>query len=86
MKKIERLSVFFNNGNKKRLVGTLALYKNRFAAFSYSDEWLSSGFSISPFFLQIRCIKRHTVAVLMPVTLIFSGKLLIDVSFIIFLP
>ncbi len=53
MKKIERLSVFFNNGNKKRLVGTLALYKNRFAAFSYSDEWLSSGFSISPFSLPL---------------------------------
>lgn len=31
MKKIDRLSVFFNNGSQKRLVGTLALYKERLA-------------------------------------------------------
>ena len=43
MKKIDRLSVFFNNSQQKRLVGTLALYKNRLAAFSYSDQWLSDG-------------------------------------------
>ena len=53
MKKINRLSVFFNNGCQKTLVGTLALYKERLAAFSYSDEWLSSGFSISPFSLPL---------------------------------
>ncbi|MBR4628871.1 MAG: type II toxin-antitoxin system HipA family toxin [Treponema sp.] len=53
MKKIDRLSVFFDDGTEKRLVGTLALYKNRFAAFSYSDEWISTGFSISPFSLPL---------------------------------
>ena len=53
MKKIDRLSVFFADGPQKRLVGTLALYKNRFAAFSYSDQWLSDGFSISPFSLPL---------------------------------
>lgn len=40
MKKINRLSVLFDNGTTKRLVGTLALYKERYAAFAYSDEWL----------------------------------------------
>ena len=53
MKKIDRLSVFFNDGTQKKLVGTLALYQSRLAAFSYSDEWLSSGFSISPFSLPL---------------------------------
>ena len=53
MRKIDRLSVFFNNGSQKTLVGTLALYKNRLAAFSYSEHWLSSGFSISPFSLPL---------------------------------
>ena len=53
MKKIDRLCVFFNNGSQKTLVGTLALFKNRFAAFSYSDIWLKTGFSISPFSLPL---------------------------------
>ena len=53
MKKINRLSVFFDNGTTKRLVGTLALYKERYAAFAYSDEWLETGFSISPFSLPL---------------------------------
>ena len=53
VKKIDRLSVFYNNGSQKRLVGTLALYQNRLAAFSYSDDWLASGFSISPFSLPL---------------------------------
>ena len=54
MKKIDRLFVFFNNGSQKTLVGTLALFKNRFAAFSYSDIWLKTGFSISPFSLPLK--------------------------------
>ncbi|MCR4790499.1 MAG: type II toxin-antitoxin system HipA family toxin, partial [Treponemataceae bacterium] len=54
MKKIDRLSVFFNNGSEKKLVGTLALYQNRFAAFSYCQQWISSGFSISPFSLPLQ--------------------------------
>ena len=53
MKKTDRLSVFFNDGTQKRQVGTLALYQNRLAAFSYCDEWLASGFSISPFSLPL---------------------------------
>lgn len=53
MKKINRLSVFFDNGTTKRLVGTLALYKERYAAFAYSDEWIETGFSISPFSLPL---------------------------------
>lgn len=53
MKKINRLSVFFDNGTTKRQVGTLALYKERYAAFAYSDEWLENGFSISPFSLPL---------------------------------
>lgn len=53
MKKINRLSVFFDNGTTKHLVGTLALYKERYAAFAYSDEWLETGFSISPFSLPL---------------------------------
>lgn len=53
MKKIDRLSVFFDNGTTKHLVGTLALYKERYAAFAYSDEWLETGFSISPFSLPL---------------------------------
>ncbi len=53
MKKIDRLKIFFNNGLQKHLVGTLALYKNRFAAFAYSDSWLEKGFSISPFSLPL---------------------------------
>lgn len=53
MKKINRLSVLFDNGTTKRLVGTLALYKERYTAFAYSDEWLENGFSISPFSLPL---------------------------------
>ena len=53
MKKVDRLSVFFDNGSQKTPVGTLALYRDRFAAFSYSDQWLSTGFSISPFSLPL---------------------------------
>ena len=53
MKKIDRLTVFFTDGSQKRQVGTLALYQNRLAAFSYCDEWLASGFSISPFSLPL---------------------------------
>lgn len=53
MKKINRLSVLFDNGTTKRLVGTLALYKERYVAFAYTDEWLETVFSISPFSLPL---------------------------------
>lgn len=36
-----------------RYVGTLALSANGRAAFSYDDEWVGSGFSISPFSLPL---------------------------------
>ena len=36
-----------------RVVGTLALTTNGKVAFSYYDEWLTAGFSISPFSLPL---------------------------------
>ena len=45
MHRLNKLDVFFHD----RLVGTMALYQNRLAAFEYSDEWMKEGFSISPF-------------------------------------
>lgn len=53
MKKVSALNVYFNGFSQKQLVGTLALIENRFAAFEYSNEWLSNGFSISPFSLPL---------------------------------
>ena len=35
-------------------VGTLALMSNRKVAFEYSDEWLETGFAISPFALPLK--------------------------------
>ena len=35
-------------------VGRLALYQRRLAAFEYADNWLQSGFSISPFGLPLQ--------------------------------
>ena len=49
MDRVKQLSVLFHD----RLVGTLALYKNRFAAFEYHKDWLADGFSISPFSLPL---------------------------------
>lgn len=49
MDRIHRLDVFYHD----RQVGTMALYQNRLAAFSYSDAWLLDGFSISPFSLPL---------------------------------
>ena len=54
MNRIKTLDVFYNGDRDgKRLVGTLALYQNRFAAFEYSKAWLENGFSISPFSLPL---------------------------------
>lgn len=36
-----------------RLIGTLAVTADRRVAFAYSEEWLESGFAISPFFLPL---------------------------------
>jgi serine/threonine-protein kinase HipA len=41
---LKKLDVFMN----ERHVGTLALTKDHVVAFQYCDEWLASGFSISP--------------------------------------
>jgi len=49
MDRTNKLLVRYNG----RLVGTMALYKNRLAAFEYDKEWLNSGFSISPFSLPL---------------------------------
>jgi len=38
---------------KDRMVGTLALTKDKQIAFEYDDNWLSNGFSISPFSLPM---------------------------------
>ena len=35
-------------------VGTLAAYQGRVIAFQYADEWLSEGFSLSPFSLPLQ--------------------------------
>lgn len=37
-----------------RLVGTLALTANHKVAFSYSEEWLEHGLSVSPFSLPLK--------------------------------
>lgn len=45
-----------------RLVGTLALTANHKVAFSYSEEWLEHGFSVSPFSLPLKrsvCAKKR---------------------------
>ena len=49
MKTTRQLNVFYGD----RKVGTLALHQNRFAAFAYDRDWISDGFSISPFSLPL---------------------------------
>ena len=49
MKQIRSVEVYYHN----RLVGTLSEFKERLAAFQYSPQWLSDGFSISPFTLPL---------------------------------
>ncbi|WP_215699634.1 type II toxin-antitoxin system HipA family toxin [Clostridium sp. MCC353] len=46
---IKHLNVFCQG----RKMGTMALYKERFAAFEYDKEWLIDGFAISPFSLPL---------------------------------
>lgn len=50
MNSIEQIKVIYDN----RQVGRLALTKERLCAFEYSADWLTSGFSISPFELPLR--------------------------------
>lgn len=51
MNRLNKLEVFYH----ERLVGTIALYQNRLAAFEYDSNWLANGFSISPF----RCLWKR---------------------------
>ncbi len=46
---INNLEVYYHNKH----VGTLADGKNKLVAFSYTQEWLESGFPISPFSLPL---------------------------------
>lgn len=50
MNSIKQIEVVYES----RLVGRLALTKDHLCAFEYSTEWISSGFSISPFELPLR--------------------------------
>lgn len=50
MKDNRTLQVLYNG----RLVGSLALTSGRKIAFQYDEEWLASGFSISPFSLPLK--------------------------------
>ncbi len=50
MNTIRQIEVIYND----QLVGRLALTKEGLCAFEYSAEWISSGFSISPFELPLR--------------------------------
>lgn len=49
MNRIKKLTVRYHD----RPVGVMALYQNRQVAFEYTKEWLSDGFSISPFSLPL---------------------------------
>lgn len=49
MDRVNKLEVFYHD----RKVGTMALYKNLYAAFEYDSDWLSDGFSINPFSLPL---------------------------------
>lgn len=49
MDRSKQLNVFYHG----RKVGTLALYRERLAAFAYDKEWIESGFPVSPFSLPL---------------------------------
>ena len=49
MDRLNKLDVYYHDGH----VGTMALFRNRLAAFEYSTDWLKDGFSISPFSLPL---------------------------------
>lgn len=50
MNKIKSLQVFYN----EKKVGTVALMKNNIMAFEYDSNWITNGFSISPFSLPLK--------------------------------
>ena len=82
MNRLNKLEVFYH----ERLVGTIALYQNRLAAFEYDSNWLANGFSISPFSLPLE--KRVFIPKIDPFEGLFGvfadslpdgwGRLLVD--------
>lgn len=60
MDRIKQLNVFYH----ERKVGTLALYKERLAAFEYDKDWIENGFPISPFSLPLE--KEYSSLKLIP--------------------
>lgn len=82
MDKVKKLFVKY----KDMSVGTLALYEKYKVAFEYSDEWISKGFSISPFSLPLE--KKVFISEIEPFEGLFGvfsdslpdgwGRLLID--------
>lgn len=50
MNKTKKLDVCYH----ERKVGTLALFRERYAAFEYDRDWLADGFTISPFSLPLK--------------------------------
>lgn len=61
--KTNKLEVYLGD----RLVGTMAQTADRRAAFAYSEEWLDTGFAISPFSLPVE------QKVFVPTTTTFGG-------------
>ena len=49
MNKVDKLTVFYH----ERPVGNMVLTDKRLAAFEYDKNWLTDGFSISPFSLPL---------------------------------
>ncbi len=49
-----RVGNYLNVLYKNKLVGVLALTREKKAAFEYDDDWLENGFSISPFSLPLK--------------------------------
>lgn len=82
MDRVNKLEVLYHN----RKVGTMALYKNLYAAFEYDENWILDGFSISPFSLPLE--KRVFIPKVDPFDGIFGvfndslpdgwGRLLVD--------
>ena len=52
MNRLNKLEVFYH----ERLVGTIALYQNRLAAFEYDSNWLANGSRDFLVFLRIICL------------------------------
>lgn len=86
MNKYKYLNVLFN----EILVGTLAITKEKLIAFEYNDNWLNTGFSISPFSLPLE--KKVFIPKIEPFSGLFGvfndslpdgwGRLLVDRLFL----